>query len=460
MNGPMAGKTPSPGPLATVGPESRRGRRRGVIAAVLISAAVVVAGAGGYFYLAHQQGAPGSSVIADGPTFYEALKSVNLSADLQPGSPWVLEQVYGVASPIPANPSTWGWGEYDRVLASCQPAFNGLTIWNGSIPLFHGTFNSGTAPFWQFVYFSNSSQELLVGTDVEGAVHVYPPISWSSECATSSGLGYGLGHEPWLWKSFWGQDGYPADSPTIANNDWNIMAKRYVAWLNRPVAEMYLLGATYFGSGMPPDDQINFFTCGLVGAVGATPGLELFGSHGVTKLGFDTFNYTLGCTPTGYNWTAVPMRAAFSNASIVSTSTTEIAAQEFRFDYLGSPPLSGPAYNAGGVTSWMVNLSLRDSNGQLLSVAVSQCSSWVPSVSDCPSNASGWYAVLLAPDGAWDGSYGAGAAGATWSSPVAPIANNETLDIVVPSTWNLTGDTLTMSSTTSGLPLTGSITLS
>ena len=393
--------------------------------------------------------------MGDGPTLYEALAAVNATADVQPGGPWNISQVYGVASPVPVNPSAWGWGQYDRVMASCPAAFNGLTIWNGTLPLFHGTFDSGTAPFWQFVYYSNTTQQILVGTDVRGVVHIFPPIAWSSECAASSGLSY----MPWLWKAFWGEAGYPADSPTIASNDWNFMAQRYVQWLGTPVAEMYLFGAAPFGSGQPPADQINFFTCGTVGGVGATRGLALYGPDGVTSLGTgNTFNYTLGCTPTANNWTAISIQLRFSNETALTANGTTVARQEFSLFYPTGPP-AGPAYNARGITSWMIGLNLTASNGQPLPIAPSLCATWVSSLSDCLASASGWYAVLLSPGGAWEGSYGAASNGPDWTYPVLPIVNNETLALVAPSTWNLSGDSLSVTSTTSELPLNGTTAL-
>ena len=437
--------------------QTQRPKRRTLVVAVVIAAIAVTTAFGGY-YVSEPRGNRTPSVVDDGPTLYQALTHVNSSALVVPGGPWTLSQVFGVASPVPVDPSSWGWGQYDDVLTSCQAAFNGLTIWNGTIPLFTGTFNSGTAPFWQIVYFSNSSQQLLVGTDVNGVVHTFPPISMTSECAERSGLAF----EPWVWSEFWSQYGYPADSPTIASNDWNFMAGHYVAWLNRPVAELYLFGTLQFGSGQGGVPQINFFTCGTVGAVGSTPGLALYGGpDGVLPPGsFATSNYTLGCTPTDNNWNAIPLQLNFSNASLHQYANSQVARQLFQFNMTGSPPLfAGPGYNLRGMTSWMIDLNLTSPGGRTLPLSGSECSSWVTLVSDCTANASGWYAVLLAPDGAWLGSYGATANGPEWSYPVLPFANNETIAVVVPSSWNVTGDTLGVTSTTSDLPLTGSVTI-
>jgi hypothetical protein len=425
-----------------------------VFAAIVAVIVVGVAVLGGYLYFANR-GATPISVVDDGPNFYQALRDTNRSALPTVGGPWTLEEVYGVASPVPVNPGSWGWGEYDQTLTSCQKAFDGLTLWNGTIPIFKGTYNSGTAPFWQIVYFSNVSQQLLIATDVLGVIHVYQPILLSSECATKSGLSY----QPWEWSSQWSRDGYPGNTPTMASDDWNVMAQSYVKWLAKPVAELYLLGYNPFGSGIPHLDQINYFTCGTPGAVGATPGLAILGSTDEPSYTGNSWNYTLGCTPTTNAWTPIPLDIVFSNTTVTSGAGTTLLQQSFEFDMAGSPPYSGLGYNMRGMTSWMIELNLTNRSGAPLPVGGSGCESWVPSPSYCMVT-SGWYAVLLGPDGTWDGSFGATSGGSGWSNPVLPIANNETLALVVPSSWNVTGETLEVTSTTSDLPLTGSVTFS
>lgn len=430
-----------------------RTRMRQTILVVAVALTMTVAGGLGAFLVLEQKSGAQSSVVDDGPTFYQALQATNESAAAVAGGPWTLDQVYRVASPVPVDPGSWGWLSYDQALASCQEAFNGLTLWNGTIPVFNGSYNSGTAPFWQIVYFSNTSRQLLVATDVLGVARAYPPIPLSSECATQSDLSF----EPWVWSSQWNQYGYPGNTPTMASDDWNVMAGSYVKWLGKPVAEMYLLGYHQFGSGMPHLDQINYFTCGIPGAVGATRGLAIFGSTDEPNYTGNSWNYTLGCTPTANNWTAISLSMMFSNATMTAGSGTTILRESFTFNQTGPAPFLGPGYNLRGMTSWMVSLNLTNRSGDRLPIGASGCGSWVPSLADCVET-SGWYAVLLGPDGTWDGSFGATALGGAWTDPVLPIANNETIAVIVPSGWNATGDTLQVTSTTSELPLTGSVT--
>jgi len=428
------------------------GSRRRVVLAIAIIVLLVLAGCVAAFLILRPSGNTSPVVVDDGPTLYEALGSVNDSVATLSGGPWVLSQVYGVASPLPVNPGAWGWGEYDGTLASCQVDFNGLTIWNGTLPLFHGTFDSGTAPFWQVVFFSNASQQLLVTTDLEGEVHLFPPIPLSSSCATYSGLAT----NPWLTSLLFRLDGFPGNTPAMASDAWNAVAKQYVDWLGKTPAEMYLLGSDPFGSGQGAGTQIQFFTCGVVGWAGATPGLSVYGSAFNSSQGFNAFNYTLGCTPTADNWTSIPLQLEFSNFSTATNAETTAARSTFQFREFNASHQATPGFNIRGVTSWMIGLNLSSSCGQRLPLAPSMCSAWVASLRDCPANSSGWYAVLLSPNGQWDGWYGTTPDGPAWSYPVLPVVNNESIAVVVPSSWSLSGDQMVVDSTTAILPLTGS----
>jgi len=445
---------PDSAPEKTVDVRRASGRRplsRSALIAVAVAVIVVSAGVGTYFALVSRTSS-GASAVDDGPTFYQALEAANASIGPVSGGPWVLFQVYGVASPVPSYPSAWGWGEYDKTLASCEADFDGLTIWNGTIPLFDGTFNSGTAPFWQFDFFSNASQEILVATDDLGAVQAFPPIAMSSSCAVYSGMAY----QPWAssWTFFrWA---FPADSPAMANSAWDSIGQKFVAELSTTPSEMYYMGGVQFGSGQPFGTQVRFFTCGTPGAAGVTPGLDVFTNVSNTIDVTGWFNYTLGCTPTSNEFTAIPLDMTFVNATVSEVGATTTASQKLEF-MDGSPPDLGPGFNTRGVTTSMIALSVTNGSGTPLPISGSGCSMWVASLVSCGANTSGWYAVLLSPNGAWQGSYGETVNGPAWNYPVSPVANNETIAVVVPSSWNVTGDTLEVTSATSELPLTGSI---
>ncbi len=428
-------------------------RRWSVIAVVIV---VIVAASSAGVLLLRSGGAEGGRPIADGPTLYEALAEANSSVSAVSGGPWTLFEALGVASPVPTYPSSWGWGPYDHVLASCQSAFNGLTIWNGTIPLFDGSFDSGTAPFWEFFFFSNASQQITTVTNVLGTPHAYPPILMSSPCAVASMLGY----EP--WRSAWAFDRgpFPGDSPALASGAWSAVAEKYVAWVGSDLTEMYLFGDLQVGSGQPIGNQITFFQCGTPGAGGVTRGLDVFAGTVGSPQGAEWANYTIGCTPTTNDFTAIPLTLVFGNTTLEGGTDSTILAQEFQIRLAGAPPYSGPGYNSRGLTTWMVGLNLENSSGAALPLGASGCAGWVSSIRQCVGDADAWYAVLLSPDGSWEGSYGSNVTGPGWTWPVLPIANNETLAILLPASWSTSGYSLELSSTTDLVPMSGSVQLS
>jgi hypothetical protein len=419
---------------------------------VVVVALIMTLAGGLVAYLALGHAGTGSGgVVGDGPTFHEALQSVNGSVYSTPGGPWFLSQVFGIASPVPTSPSVWGWWPLDSTLAACQAAFNGLTIWNGSIPLFNGTFNSGTAPFWQFVFFSNTSQQILVSTDVQGVAHTYPPVAMTSPCARYSGLGY----EP--WRSAWTfyKWAFPTDTPAMAGAASSAVGQSYLHWLGKAATEMFYMGDVTFGSGQPYGTQIRFFTCGTPGATGMTPGLDVFLNTFDTATVSDWYNYSIGCTPTTENLTAIPVQAGFFNQTTFSAAGSTVVRDELEFVSTGPAPFTGPI-DAHGITSSLVELSVLTVNGTELPLADNGCAAWVASILECNSTSSGWYAVLLSSNGQWQGSYGETSLGPAWNYPAIPIASNESLVVILPSSLDVSGLALELTSTVSAFPLTGS----
>ena len=419
---------------------------------VLMVLVVAVAGAAvAADYLFRPGGTSSPRVIDDGPTFYQALATLNASVATVSGGPWNFSAAYGVASPIPVDPASWGYEEYDKAFASCQSDFNGQTLWNGSFPTFNGTFNSGTAPFWQAIYYSNASQSLLIGTDVEGQIHVYPPISYAAPCAKYTGLAY----QPWLSQVFYREYGFPGNTPLMASDAWNTLANSWVGWVDRPVAEMYLFGGDQFGSGQAYGaTQVQFFTCGTPGAAGATPGLAVYGSSVQSPSLGDNVNYTLGCTPTTDNFTPISLGMLFSNATVGYGPGTDTYTRSFTFNFTGPSGYTGPGYNTGGVTSSLIRLTLTAANGSTLPTAAPACPSWVASASECLAASAGWYAILEYPSGQWAGAYGSFSPGPGWNYPATPVLNNESIEVVVPAGWDDVGYQLSISATVSALPLT------
>jgi hypothetical protein len=436
--------------MSRVGPQNTP--LRGILVAGIV-VVLVVAGSAVWYEFDLRRTAPGNSgnELADGPTFAQAYSAVNGTVNGLPGGPWILSQAFGIASPVPSSPSSWGWpGTYPETMFACGTAFNGLTIWNGSLPLFNGTFNSGTAPFWQFVFFSNLSGQLLVGTDVDQKVTVYPGIGLSSPCAEYSRLNY----KPWVSAKQISDGLFPPDTPAMASASWGAVAEKWVHGLGTEPTEMYQFGDLPFGSGGLASTQLQFFTCGALGGVGATPGLSVFTNPDDPADVTSWTNYTLGCTPTADNWTPVPIHVEFNNSAEISRGDATYYAEEN--EILTGYNTSNFTNQTLGVTSWMVNLSLTSPTKGPMVLGDGMCDNWTATYTDCPPDSSGWYAVLLSESGQWLDSYGMTAHQGAWTLPAVPIVSGQYLVVVAPDTWNLTNATLTVSSTTVGLPMSGS----
>jgi len=424
--------------------------RRAVLV-VAVAVAMTVAGGLGTVLVLEQKAGSTTSVVNDGPTFYQALGKLNASVQATPGGPWTLYTVYGVATPVPFSPSALGWFEQNRTVNSCGALFNGLTLWNGSIPLFNGTFNSGTAPFWQFFYFSNVSQSILVATDVLGQTRVFPPAPMSSSCFAGSSLNY----DPWGWARVF--DPFPADSPTLSRSAVNALGAGW--FVNNPsVFEAYRFGSNYWGSGNPGGLVINFERCGEVGRAGIQPaasvGVSSAGKFVTSFVGAEGCGNveSLGPPPVFFSY-----ELGFASPTAVITGSSTYITIPFQALLTNSSGTIGT--DASGIVSWMVRLNLTSGSGAALPEAGFSCDEWVSTTSDCVANSTGWFAILQPPYGAWLDSYGASRTGMNWCIPDVSLVSEQQLVIVVPNSWAVTGDLLSVASTTSNATISGSTTI-
>ena len=422
-----------------------------MVVAIAIAAVAVVAGSlGGYFYLHRSSGSGGSVVVDDGPTLYQAVATLNDSVSIVSGGPWTLFTVYGVATPVPFAPAALSWGLNSEVVNSCQAQLGGLTIWNGSIPLFDGAYSSGTAPFWQMMYFSNASQSIVVATDVQGQPHVYPPMAMNSTCASDSGLSY----QPWDWaKEF---SPLPADSPIMATAAWTSIGQSWQADY-APAAELYRFGSGVWGGGAQ-GLVVQFERCGLIGDAGPQPLAEALLWYNGTVV--SAFEGSVGCGNVyragpppvyyPYHLNLTETRGSFSGGASDTYLTIHASAGD---------AATGTIPDPAGIVSWMVGLNLTSASGVSMERAKPGCSGWVVNITSCPADPSGWYVVLLSGDSSWLDGYGASTSGSNWSVPNVSIVSNQQLVIVCPASWTVAGDILTASSTTVDAPLSGSVTL-
>lgn len=430
-------------------PASGKRSRRVIVLAVTLSL-ILAGGLGVWFYIGtlHPKVVP----KADGPTFYQAIGAVNGSVANQAGGPWTLYAVWGIAAPIPFAPNALGWFTSNNgTVNSCGAQFNGLTLWNGSIPLFNGSFDSGTAPFWQFAYFSNASQSILIATNVLGVAHVYPPMGMSSTCARSASLSAG----PWVWARILSP--FPSNSPAMALSAWNAGGEGWMT-TNRPAYEVYVLGWSYWGSANPGGLIVKLARCGEVGFTGVQP--DAFAAINRDGQLISYFYGTQGCGDVislGPPPVYAPYGIAFSSPSPSLRASTITVNVSFQVTTGNKSTFLDTDIN--GLVTWMTTLNFSNTVGQQLPSAIPKCSSWVPSLTYCDADGSGWYAVLLSSSGAWLDSYPSSLSGIQWEIPDVSLVSNQCLVLVVPSSWNVTGGTLSVNGTVPFIGVSGSISI-
>jgi len=392
-------------------------------------------------------GTPASGSSPNGPTLYEALSAVNTSVRNMSGGPWELFSYIGFAAQGMFNPAAFSLGTSTNAsLRYCGGQLPGVTLWNGSsIPVFDGSIASGAAPFWQFEFSSNSTKGVVVATDTSGVVRAYPPILPTDPCWYYAGGGAASGYFRWV-------NPLPEDSSVQAQLSYDRVSRTFESD-HRPVVEIFADGFTPLGAiGHGPNGGVEFFRCGLLGVAGAQPFLIVgFSSSGQVS---DTINGTVSCTAT-YSLGPSPIYTPYS---IIPSTPGPPGAfgngfESVRFSFQTEFPAgvnnSTRYYDAWGLLSWMVSMSLRNSSGQSLPTASLSCQAWVSTVAACTPSGSGWSIILTSADGAWLDSFPSASNASSWSLPVAAIASNEQLVLTYPSPWNITGDSLVFSNTAS-----------
>jgi hypothetical protein len=425
-------------------PTAPVGRR---VRAILIAAVIVVGSVAGAEIVLLESTPGHVAIVSDGPTLYQSLAAVNASVVDELGGPWSLFSLFGVAAQVPFSANVLPYGSsVNGTVNVCGKAFDGLTLWNGSLPTFDGSFSSGTAPFWQFAYFSNVSQQILVATDVLGVVHAYAPVPVSGPC------------RPWYdlddpTPSFWTADlaSFPANSPGAARTALQSLGGAAPSGA-LPWVEIYASGPGFFGplGDLPKQLGIYFDRCGEENVSGIQPLLAVTEGLGGQYQGAAELNETCALLSSGHG--------AYDGVYALQPSTPELtsgpSAQWFTIPFqvaLAYPngTLTGD-YDGWGLANWMANFQLTNRTGAVLPTATPTCPRWQASLQGCPANTSGWFAVVVSASGEWINSFGELVTGQDgWSVPVTALVSNQQLVVVVPVEWDPTGDSLSVSSAVS-----------
>jgi hypothetical protein len=428
--------------------------RRQLLVWVIVGS-TVVAGAGAFFVWWQLTGTPpgSNSQVADGPTLYQALTSVNSTVQKVSGGPWLLFSYLGIAAPLPFNPGLFGFSGNGtgESLAACGDAFPGTSLWNASsIPTFHGGIASGTAPFWQFEFASSAAKDVTIATVVRGSALVFPPIAPTSPCWLPAGGAVAASYLDWV-------NPLPVDTHVQALNAYTALGRSFQT-ANPKIAEVFANGyvplTDAFNHG--PGGGVQFLLCGEAGFAGVQPkGVVGEWPNGTVQ---SVFRGTLTCTPlaaSGTPYTFAKYVVENSTGPLEEYVSPGLSGLKVRI-LAGVALSNGTGNDAAGLATWMVTLRLLNSAGQSLPASTPSCQSWVANVSECKSSGLGWFAVLFSAGGSWRDDYPSLNSITEWSVPNVVIANEELLLVVIPASWNPASDTLTFSGSTATPSVSGS----
>ena len=430
--------------------------RRAVLV-VAVAVAMTVAGGLGAFLVLEQKSASSPPVVSDGPTLYQALDAVNASVQPTGGGPWGLFSYIGLAAEDTFNPAAFGFSWSTNLSEKfCDLDLNGITLWNGSaIPTFDGSVASGTAPFWQFEYSSNSTTDVVVATDILGAIKVYPAIAPEDSCWNAVGGGAAASYFSWV-------NPLPEDSSVQAQLAYSRVAGPFEE-ANRPLVEIYANGFTPLDAiGHGPGGGVEFYRCGIVKVAGIQPYLvvgfspdgKIFdvGTGNLTCTATDSFGPPPVYVPYNIKWWIPDFRSNFATGvnSVVDSffTTLQVGIAHNITDY-----------DAWGLLTWMTSLAMRASNGTDLPSSPISCQVWYVSPGQCSPSTAGWSAILLSADGATLATYPSAANASSWSVLDASVASQDQIWLTYPASWNLSGDTLVVSGSWSVPTVTGTLSL-
>jgi hypothetical protein len=416
------------------------------VAIVVVSAAVGVVA---YQYVSSRaqssraQGPSGpTSSAGNGLTFLQAYDPVNASVQTLPGGPWRVTSIVGVAPETPAAPLPNFPISLNQTLRLCQ-RLPGVTVWNSTgVPVFTGTLNSGAAPFWSFI-FKNGAGEYAYATDLNGALQIDPPSATFTSCLKSAGIG----------SSYFVN--VSTNTPDASELAYVSYGENFTAE-HAPVVEYYVLGNAQF---VDPDASplgwiVDYFQCDQVNVSGIQDYLAVGNLVNGNVSGTVVDNGWLSCT--------VPAYMLDFGSPAINQSLSGSGGQYLSVPFQVVMPPSGEfngSYDGWGVLAWMTQLGIAASGGVELPASAASCQHWVANVSECGSDASGWFAVLLSQNGEWLDSYPSETNSSAWSIPNVIMSSQDQLVVVAPPSWNLTGDSLDVTGVSSGPAMNGSLTL-
>lgn len=397
-----------------------------------------------------------NATAKDGPTLYQALAAVNATIQQDRGAPWALFSYIGIAAELSFNPGVFGFiaNGTGLSLAGCERALNGVTIWNGSaIPVFQGGIASGTAPFWQFEFYSATARSVIVASVIRNTAEVFPPINSTSSCWPSAGGPEAASYVSWV-------NPLPVDTPIQAQNAYTALGGAFHK-AHPSLTEIFANGYTPLGDAFNhgPGGGAQYLLCGQPGFAGMqAKGVVGEWSNGTVQNVFQGLLSCTGLITTSPPYVYAPLAIGAASGPVPINASAGFSAESFSI--LAETFVNNSTYTDDwGFESWMVSLSLRNASNQTLPSVPLSCQTWVPSLTNCTSSGSGWSVVLESADGSWLDSYPSPTNSSSWAALNVVIANGERLVVILPAQWNPSGEVLSCHNTYAVPVVSGTIDL-
>jgi hypothetical protein len=393
------------------------------VAAILLFASVSV------WYAGQAPEPPGKHLPANGSTFFRASQESEAVVANESGGPWALVSVVGIAATGPVLPLPTG-----SPLAACQE-LRGPSIWNASrVSFYTDDFSSGRIPFWSLVY-HNGSGFLLPVVVAAGSVNNIGPIGPGTPCGKSLHSTFATAQTI----------GATADSPGIAQAAWASAGEAFVA-NSYGMVLYYTLGESqltvlFSGSNW----GLTFTPCGL--ATYPFWQEDLFvGLNSTTGSVIGASSGMMTCTIDSYF-------IAFQNRSTVPGGNGSVL-DSFQLVVNGS----GSSSDAIGLATWLLGLMMSNTaSGAGEPPASVQCAGIVFTKSTCQAVSHGWYAALATPAGYWVDLYSDQNGSSSWTLATVPVYTGDILTIFLPQDMARITQTITTSSMSGEIPITGAI---
>jgi hypothetical protein len=426
---------PRKGFSSTPPPRKSRNRRQILVA---IGIAVLLVAATLSIYELVQTSTPNTTSVPPFPpapagwaTFDTAWTAVSHAFGAFARGNWTILFAEGAASDGPWSPPATLWSETPPSLwEPCAAELSGmstLTFWNGSSYPYSESpyvFSSGAAPLWTFIFNGSGTPTFVVSWILDHVV-INAALGPASPCF-SLGVFDGVSFDHINPSS-------EVDSSAIATaaiaegGNATQIGVAPVPVPPDPAFALYFPGPQFVPVTIDGSDLwvVNYGECGQPGQLGSNFTLTAYEFNARTASGGAWSSIGLTCADAYFilNMTRVPLAAPPSASGLYRE-------WNLTSSFLSSavPPTWSAADLSTSLVHWWVVNGTRAGVSVYSSAAM--CSPPASNISNCTAPATGWYAVLVGPNGDLLDSYPTVSNGTAWTLPGVHVVNGDRILLV------------------------------